>query len=197
MGDLENFLHNDAIHVPILVRAAMAHYQFETIHPFNDGNGRVGRLLITLYLQSEGMLRKPLLYLSAFFDEHRSLYYDNLMRVRTHNAMLQWLLFFLQGVEQTAQSAHDTLVKVLALQKQLETWAHTLGKRSGTALAMGKVLFNMPIVYASELSAGIQLSLPTTYQLLALFEQAGYLQEITGRQRDKVYRFGPYLDLFA
>lgn len=117
MGDLENFLHNTDIHVPVLIRIGLAHYQFETIHPFLDGNGRIGRLLITLYLVSEKILEKPLLYLSAFFEKNKSLYYDNLTVVREKSDLLRWLKYFLVGIEQTATQAVATLSNVLQLKK--------------------------------------------------------------------------------
>lgn len=120
MGDLENFLHNTDIEVPALIRIAMAHYQFETIHPFLDGNGRMGRLLITLYLVSEKIMEKPLLYLSMFFEKNKVLYYDNLTRVRDKNDMLHWLKYFLVGVAQTAELAVQTLSKILQIKEQKE-----------------------------------------------------------------------------
>ncbi len=120
MADLEKFLHNEGIAVPHLVKIAVAHYQFETIHPFLDGNGRIGRLLITLYLVSSGILDKPFLYLSEFFEKHKSLYIDNLNRVREKNDLRQWILFFLIAIEETANKAAATLDRILALKEHIE-----------------------------------------------------------------------------
>lgn len=120
MSDLEKFLHNTDLKVPALVRIGLAHYQFETIHPFLDGNGRIGRLLITLYLVSEGILEKPLLYLSAFFEKNKLLYYDNLTRVREKNDLLKWLKYFLIGMEETAAKAVNTLSAIIQLKTNLE-----------------------------------------------------------------------------
>ena len=137
MGDLESFLNNDQIEVPALIRIAIAHYQFETIHPFLDGNGRIGRLMITLFLVNEGILEKPLLYLSEYFENNKELYYDNLTRVRTHNNMLQWIKYFLVGVEKTAANAVDTLSKVIQLKNDLESQINSgFGRRSNSALTI-------------------------------------------------------------
>ncbi|HEX7845786.1 MAG TPA: Fic/DOC family N-terminal domain-containing protein, partial [Chitinophagaceae bacterium] len=135
MSDLENFLHNKEIQVPALVRIGLAHYQFETIHPFLDGNGRIGRLLITLYLVSENILEKPLLYLSVFFEKNKSLYYDNLTRVREKNELLHWLRYFLIGVEETANKAVQTLTRILQLKNDMENEIQSqLGRRSNSGL---------------------------------------------------------------
>jgi len=120
MNDLENFIHNEEIQVPDLIRIGMIHYQFETIHPFLDGNGRIGRLLITLYLIQKGIMDKPLLYLSKFFEKHKSTYYDNLTLVREKNDMSRWLKFFLIGVRDTAIESADALSQVLHLKNELE-----------------------------------------------------------------------------
>jgi len=134
LSDLEFFLHNNEIKIPHLIRIAIAHYQFETIHPFLDGNGRIGRLLITLYLVSSGVLEKPLLYLSEFFENNKSLYYDNLELVRTRNDLGQWLKYFLTGVIQTAEATVSNLNKVIDLKSSLETEKIiTMGKRANRA----------------------------------------------------------------
>lgn len=143
MGDLENFLHNEEIQVPALIRIGMAHYQFETIHPFLDGNGRIGRLLITLYLVSEKILEKPLLYLSAFFEKNKSLYYDNLTRVREKNDLLHWLKYLLVGIAQTSEQAVETLSTILKLKERLETdITKNWGRRSSQALILLQYLLN-------------------------------------------------------
>ena len=123
MGDLENFLHNENIDVPSLIKTAIIHYQFETIHPFLDGNGRIGRLLITLQLVSSGILKKPVLYISDYFEKHRTLYYDNLNGVRTNNNLGQWIKFFLVGVIETSKSGIQTMQSILKLKEGLLIWA--------------------------------------------------------------------------
>jgi Fic family protein len=198
MGDLELFLNNKD-NVPDLIRIGMAHYQFETIHPFLDGNGRIGRLLITLYLVSRGMLSKPLLYLSTFFDTNRSLYFDNLMRVREKSDMLHWLRFFLEGVESTARQACETLSQVLALKTFLEELIReTLGKRTDNALTLLNKLFETPVIRVSDVMKVCKISPATAGQLVAHFVAApiAALKEITGQTRNRVFVFEPYLQLF-
>ncbi len=147
LSDLELFLHNDEIKIPHLIRIAIAHYQFETIHPFLDGNGRIGRLLITLYLVSNGILEKPLLYLSDFFERNRSLYYDNLMIVRTKNDIGQCLKFFLIGIIQTSENAVATLKQIIDLKASIEKEKiFSMGKRSKQGLDFFHHLFRKPIV---------------------------------------------------
>ena len=130
MADLETFLNDDNALVPALIKIGIAHYQFETIHPFLDGNGRIGRLLITLYLVSQGLLVKPTLYLSDFFEQHKALYYDNLTRVRTHNDLTQWLKFFLEGVRQTAQNSIETFKAIIAIRQRAEERILPLGRKT-------------------------------------------------------------------
>src|SRR4030066_1593846 len=130
MGDIEQFVHNDTKYFPELLKIALVHYQFETIHPFLDGNGRVGRLLITLYLVSRGILKRPVLYLSDFFERNRTHYYDNLMRVREKNDLLQWFKFFLVGIIETAKDGIATFDNILKLQKQVNNQIQSLGSRT-------------------------------------------------------------------
>lgn len=197
MSDLEKFLHNREIHVPALVRIGMAHYHFETIHPFLDGNGRIGRLLITLYLVSENILESPLLYLSTFFERNKTLYYDNLTRVREKNDMIGWLRYFLVGVEQTATQAVDTLSKILQLNTRLENEVtEEMGKRSNSATALLKELFRHPVVSKSEVGDLCGLSKMAASSLVNAFRDRGYLKEITGNQRNQVFLFDPYIRLF-
>jgi Fic family protein len=197
MGDLEKFLHNKSIHVPALIRAGLAHYQFETIHPFLDGNGRVGRLLITLYLVGENILEKPLLYLSSFFERDRTLYYDNLTRVREKNDLLSWLRYFLVGVEQTSTQAVNTLVRIIELKSQLETEiSQNFGKRTHSALALLNVLFRHPAVSRSNVEALCNLKTKTASTLVNAFAERGYLREITGNVRGQIFVFDRYIKLF-
>lgn len=131
MGDLENFIHSDDIAVPHLIKIALAHYQFETIHPFLDGNGRIGRLMITLYLIENKIIDKPILYLSDFFEKHKALYYDNLMAARTTNNLTQWIKFFLEGINQTSEVASRSLKEIMRLRQDCEgRRIITLGKKS-------------------------------------------------------------------
>jgi Fic family protein len=197
MGDLEFFLHNDDITVPDLIRIAIAHYQFETIHPFLDGNGRIGRLMITLFLMEKKILEKPLLYLSGFFEKNKSLYYDNLTFVRTKNDMTQWLKYFLAGITQTAQLAMDTLAKVLDLRLKIEKQIHlSFGRKGASANILLQYLFQKPIVQVQEVSAFCQLSYKTANHLIADFVEAGILQEMTGQTRNRLFVFQEYLSLF-
>lgn len=197
MGDLENFLHNEEIQVPALIRIGMAHYQFETIHPFLDGNGRIGRLLITLYLVSEKILEKPLLYLSAFFEKNKSLYYDNLTRVREKNDLLHWLKYFLVGIAQTSEQAVETLSTILKLKERLETdITKNWGRRSSQALILLQYLFEEPIVAVKQVENICKLSKKAANELVNEFERSGILMEISGQTRYRVFVFREYLNLF-
>ena len=198
MSDLEIFLNNDEINVPALVRIAIAHYQFETIHPYLDGNGRIGRLMITLYLVSEGILDKPLLYLSLYFEKNKSLYYDNLSRVRTHNDMLQWVKYFLVGIEQTATQAVDTLSNILKLKECLENEIYsTFGRRSNSALKLLTALFKEPIVTIDQAAKICKLSYKAANDLVIKMQESKYLKEITGQSRNRIFIFEPYLNIFG
>lgn len=151
IGDLENFIHNENLEIPMLVKAAIIHYQFETIHPFLDGNGRIGRLLITLFLIEKQVLAKPLLYLSSYFEKDKNLYYDNLTKVRTHNNMSQWIKYFLVGIAQTAEQAVETLSKVLDLKINTEQLIqHEFGRRIKTGLLLHTYLLKQPVVSIKE-----------------------------------------------
>lgn len=196
VGDIEQFVHNDQQHFPELLKAALVHYQFETIHPFLDGNGRVGRLLITLYLVSRGILKQPVLYLSDFFERNRQLYYDNLMRVREKNDLLQWFKFFLVGVIETAKSSTKTFDNILKLQKQVETQLQTLGSRTANAQKVMYYLYQRPVVNAARVGEAAGVSPASAYKLIADLEQLGILKEITGGKRGKMYMFDAYLKLF-
>lgn len=196
ISDLEKFANDQENPLPDLIKAAIIHYQFETIHPFLDGNGRVGRLLITLYFVSVGILKSPILYLSDFFERHRSLYYDNLMRVRTHNDMEQWIKFFLTGIIETAQKGVMTFDKILQLQKKLEIELKELGTRSGDAFKVIEQLYNRPVINAKLVSKIIEKSMSPAYSLIAELEKRKILKEITGGERDRVYVFEEYINLF-
>ena len=197
MGDLEKFLNNDEIEVPALIRIAIAHYQFETIHPFLDGNGRIGRLMITLFLVSEGILDKPLLYLSLYFEKNKGLYYDNLTRVRSKNDMLQWIKYFLVGIEQTAKKASETLANVLKLKETIESEINaTYGRRSHSALTLINALFKDPITTIEQASKTCSLSYKAANDLVAKMQESKYLKELTGQSRNRIFIFEPYLIAF-
>ncbi len=197
MGDLEKFLHNEEIKVPALIKIGIAHYQFETIHPFLDGNGRIGRLLITLFLVDQKILNKPLLYLSAFFEKNKSLYYDNLTFVRTKNDMIQWLKYFLVGIAETAEDATKTLSDILELKTKLEiSITTTFGKRSNNALLLLQFLFKKPIVHVNQVKEITKCSYKSANDLVADFVNAGILKEMTGQNRNRIFVFDQYLKMF-
>lgn len=196
MGDLEKFWHDEAITVPHLVRIAISHYQFETIHPFLDGNGRIGRLLIPLYLVSNGLLAKPSLYLSDFFERNRASYYDALMRVRVSNDLIHWVRFFLAGVAETATKGRDVFRQILALRTEAEHAVLGLGKRAQTARAALNVLYRTPLVSSADLERALEISTPTANILIRELIRIGVLVEITGQRRGRIYSFDRYLRLF-
>jgi len=196
MGDLENFAHNTDSFFPDLLKIALIHYQFETIHPFLDGNGRVGRLMITLYLVEKGILKKPILYLSDFFERNRTLYYDNLTKVREKSDLTQWFKFFLVGVIETAKSSVSTFDSILKLQKEVETKIQTLGSRSNNAQLIINHLFQRPIIDAQKVKKLTKLSSPSVYKLIDELEKLEIIKEITGAKRGKIYIFKEYTKLF-
>jgi len=197
MSDLELFLHNSEIKVPHLIKIAIAHYQFETIHPFLDGNGRIGRLLITLYLVSSGVLDKPLLYLSDFFERNKTLYYDNLTFVRSKNDLEQWIKFFLTGIIQTAESAVTTLKKIVDLKEYIEKdRILLLGKRSKQGIDFLHLLFNKPVVTIKDVKLMTGLSVKASNDLVKAFVEQKILIETTGYQRNRVFVFDEYVRMF-
>jgi len=197
LSDFEFFLNNKDLKIPHLVRIAIAHYQFETIHPFLDGNGRIGRLLITLYLVASGILEKPLLYLSDFFEKNKTLYYDNLTFVRTQNNLAQWLKFFLAGVIETAENSVNTLRKIISLKSRIEQ-EHILstGKRAKKALTLFHQLFRKPVLSVSNVQNITGLSAKAANDLVAIFVELKILKETTGYQRNRVFVFDEYIRLF-
>lgn len=197
MGDLETFWHNDTVTVPHLVRIAISHYQFETIHPFLDGNGRIGRLLIPLYLVSHGLLAKPSLYLSDFFERNRASYYDALMRVRVSNDLIHWVRFFLSGVAETATKGRSVFQQILALRTEAEHAILGLGKRTPNARQTLNLLYRSPIVSAADIEATLNVSTPTANALIRDLMALGILMEITGQRRGRSYAFARYLRLFT
>ena len=196
MGDLENFAHNGEIFFPDLLKIALIHYQFETIHPFLDGNGRVGRLMITLYLVEKGILKKPILYLSDFLERNRLLYYDNLTRVRIKDDINQWFKFFLVGVIETTKNGINTFDSILKLQKEIDSKLQSLGRRSHNAQIVINHLFQRPIIDSHKVKNLTNLSSPSVYKLIEELEKLEILKEITGAKRGKTYLFKEYIDLF-
>jgi Fic family protein len=196
MGDLEKFWHDEQIQVPHLVRIAMSHYQFETIHPFQDGNGRIGRLLITLYLVSTGMLTKPSLYLSDYFERHRGAYYDALTTVRASNNMVHWVKLFLDAIRDTASKGKRTFQEILALQSDVQPQVSTLGRRAGNGFRLLEFLYGKAVVTITAAADELGITHQTAAALIRDFERLGILVETTGRQRNRVYVFEPYLQIF-
>lgn len=197
MGDLEKFWHNEEIAVPHLVRAAISHYQFETIHPFLDGNGRIGRLLIPLYLVSHGLLAKPSLYLSDFFERNRASYYDALMQVRVSNDLIHWVRFFLNGVAQTATKGREIFSQILTLRTEVEQAVLGLGKRAPTVRSALNLLYRKPIVSAADVAETLEVSTPTANAAINSLIKLNILTEVTGQQRSRIYVFDRYLKLFV
>ncbi|MGB3344314.1 MAG: Fic family protein [Aequorivita sp.] len=196
MSDLENFAHNNEAYFPDLLKIAIIHYQFETIHPFLDGNGRVGRLLITLYLVDKDILKKPILYLSDFFERNKELYYDNLMKVRTKDDIVQWLKFFLVGVIETAKKGVETFDAILKLKATTELDIQTLKTRANNAQKIIQYLFKHPMVEVNKVIEITGVSKRTAYHLIDDLERLQILKEITGGKRDKLYVFDDYIKLF-
>jgi Fic family protein len=197
MSDFEKFLHNINQTLPHLIRIGIAHYQFETIHPFLDGNGRIGRLLITLYMVSSGLLTRPTLYLSAFFEKNKHLYYDNLNRVRAQNDLTQWLKFFLEGVRQTAENSIETFRAIIDLRQKVEYQdILTLGKKAALAQKFLHYLYRKPIIDSRETSNQLSVNPSTALRLIEDFIKLGILKELTGYKRNRVFVFERYLRLF-
>jgi Fic family protein len=196
MADLEKFLHNENIPVPPLIKIGIAHYQFETIHPFLDGNGRIGRLLITLFLVSNQLLHKPTLYLSDFFEKNKLLYYDSLTIVRSKNNLTQWLKFFLEGVRNTAESSIQTFKNIILLRNEVEHRIISLGKKHVLAKELLQYLYSSPITDASDAAKYLSVNISTAIRLIDDFIRLNILIEITGYKRNRVFVFEEYMKLF-
>jgi Fic family protein len=197
MSDLERFLHREDDGLPALIKTALAHVQFETIHPFLDGNGRVGRLLITFFLCHAGVLSQPLLYLSLYLKQHRDEYYRLLQRVRTDGDWEEWISFFLEGVRQTADTAVATARGLVGLfdddRARIQAW----GRKAGSALRVHEALKARPVITLQEASRRAELSFPAAGAGMGLLAELGIARELTGRKRNRVFVYDRYLALLG
>ncbi len=197
MSDLEKFLHNQDIQVPHLIKIAIAHYQFETIHPFLDGNGRLGRLMIALYFVSNHVLNKPVLYLSDFFEKNKNLYYDNLMAVRSKHDLSQWIVFFLVAVIETCKKGLSVLKTVMTLKEKCEgERIIALGRKIPNAKKLLNLLYSEPVLLPSRASRNLRITPASANKLINDFVKIGILREVTGFKRNRIFVFEEYLSSF-
>jgi Fic family protein len=196
MGELETFLHDEPERMPTLLKAGLAHVQFETIHPFLDGNGRVGRLLITLLLCVEDALTDPILYLSLYFKSHREEYYELLQRVRTEGAWADWLRFFMEGVKETADQAVEAARSILELfDEDRSRIDENLGRSAGSARRVHELLQRRPVVTTKRAAEQLPMSRPTVTSALDNLEALGIVHEMTGQERYRLYTYSDYFDI--
>jgi len=196
MGELETFLHDEPERIPTLLKAGLAHVQFESIHPFLDGNGRVGRLLVTLLLCVEGALTDPILYLSLYFKSHREQYYELLQHVRTDGGWETWLRFFMSGVKETATQAVEAARSILELFEEDRTRIdENLDRSAGSARRMHELLQRRPVVTTKRAAEQLPISRPTVTSALDNLEELGIVREMTGKDRYRVYAYGDYFDI--
>lgn len=198
MSDLEIFFHNDQLKIPHLIKIAIAHYQFETIHPFLDGNGRLGRLMIALYLASFGLLHKPALYLSDYFERNKTQYVDHLMAVRESNQMKQWLIFFLYGVVETANNSIQVFRDILELKEKIErsVLPHFSTRRQKNAQNLMDYLYQAPFVSVKTVTALLDINTNTAAAMVSDFAKQGVLYELTGKRRNRIFWFKDYVMIF-
>ena len=196
LADLEKFWHNQEIKLPFLIKVAIAHYQFETIHPYLDGNGRIGRLLITLQLIEQGLLSKPTLYLSEFLEKYRVEYFDSLGRVRLNNNLEQWLIFFLNGITATAKKGVLTFDQLIKLQKMCRKKIDCLGRKKKLGQKLLEILFGSPIIKVNKAAKELAVTFPTANDLLKDFVKTGILKEATGFGRNRLFSFAEYISIF-
>ena len=196
LSDLEKFIHNSSIKMPVLVKTAICHYQFEAIHPFLDGNGRIGRLLITLLLVENKMLGKPVLYLSDYFDRNRNAYYESLTAVRTKNDLEQWIKFFLSAVISTSGKGIETFRAIAALRENYAVKLAKLGKRATLGEELLNKMYSQPIMNAATIADELKVSFTTASRLILVLAKAGILKERTGNARNRSFELREYLELF-
>ncbi len=196
LSDWEKFWHNENIHIPVLIKLAIGHYQFETIHPFLDGNGRIGRLLISLQLIERGFLKYPVLYISDFFETHRQSYYDALSKVRTDNNLDQWVLFFLEGVIETAKKSKRTFENIIVLRESFENKISTLGRKTQRGRKLLMYLFSDPVVKIKDVEKYLEVNYATANSLVGDFVNLGILKEKTGFSRNRLFGMDDYIKLF-
>lgn len=196
LSDLEKYLNEDDLTTPVLVKAAFAHYQFESVHPYLDGNGRLGRLLIILYLMQEKMLDKPVLYISQFFEQYRQDYYDSLTQVRRTNDIEQWLRFFLVGVNETAKKAVATLQEIMKLRTKTSQQILQLGKRAEKANLLVEHLYQQPVISVAAAAEYLHITPQSANTLVNELRKIGVLKEITGYERNRLFRYEEYVKLF-
>ncbi|SOT93285.1 Fic family protein [Xanthomonas arboricola] len=197
LSALEQFLHAPQGQMPPLVKAALAHVQFETIHPFSDGNGRLGRLLINLIMCSEGVLREPSLYLSLYFKRRRADYYDRLNAVRLNGDWEGWLGFFLDGVAETAQQAVDTAQRLLALLARDRARIAALGQRAGNVGLVFEQFARRVVLTVPQVAPGLSLSAPTIRAAVRTLQELEIVNELTGQQRHRIFAYHAYLDILS
>ena len=197
MSHLERYLHDDPEPTPVLIKAALAHAQFEAIHPFLDGNGRLGRLLITLLLCSESVLREPLLYLSLYFRRHRADYYDALQRTRTEGDWEHWLGFFAAGVRETADEAVNSAQRIARLFDEDRTRIRELGRAAGSALQLHEFLQRHPVTPIARAASGTGLSFPTVTAAFSALGKQGVVRELTGKRRNRLYGYARFLEILG
>jgi Fic family protein len=193
----ERFLHDEKHKLPVLIEAGLIHVQFETIHPFLDGNGRLGRLLITLLLCAKGTLREPLLYLSLYFKAHRDRYYDLLQRVRTEGVWEEWLSFFLKGTEITAHEAANAAVQILRLFEADRKKIHSLGRNAASAIRVHEYMQGRPLVRIGPVAKVLKLSIPTVTAALEHLTKLKVAKEVTGKRRDRLFAYPRYLSILS
>lgn len=199
MGDMEKLLHDEEHHVPPLIKIAIAHYQFETIHPFLDGNGRLGRLMIPLCLASEEVLTKPALYLSGYFERHKTAYVDHLMAVREGNHLHEWLVFFLYGVEETSKSSTSVFKNILSLKERIErdVLPQFSTRRHENARRLIEYLYKKPVVDTKAVTAFLDTTPNTASAMVSDLVKHGVLTEMTGQRRNRLFMFRDYIELFT
>lgn len=196
MGNLEKYLHDSSL-TPFLIKAGISHAHFETIHPFLDGNGRIGRLLVTFYLCQQKILKQPLLYLSEFFKNNRQVYYDKLNAYREKDDIEGWLKFYLEGVITTSEKAVDTAKKIIKLREKNTIQIATLGRSADKGMQLLNVLFKIPLVRVKDVERIVNLENPNALNLVSKFEKLGILREITNQKRNRVYSYVDYVSLFS